>query len=381
VGAQVAATPVALGELILIAAGHSLIAMEQDGTVAWEVELEGELLSTPAIEKDNVYVHSSTGLSAFDSRQKLLWHYPAEDLGALVDGRTWGWGDDLFSDPWAFYRSSPRVSGSAVVFGASDGIHAVDKNSGTRLWHYKIASVTTDIVGDDDTVVVADWNNRLRRFKVSDGSVQWTYVAPLPTAPFAAWIGWSGLNLTPLIADGKVFLGSRGTYFHAVDMEKGTELWSNKHGTSWIGSAAVAHGDQLYFGLSDGKALIGVDRNSANQTLFVPTSSPVFATPKVAGHHLIAGTLSGELLVVDLDQGRLEATHRLHDNSKPYTSYLQPDPESDLSPYQLTRHGLDLMKREQRSVLSVAVIKDRVLIGTGSGEVLAFDLSEFLKPR
>jgi len=82
--------------------------------------------------------------------------------------------------------------------------------------------------------------------------------------------------------------------------------------------------------------------------------------------------------VVDLDEGRLIATHLLHDDPRGYNSYFQPDPESNLTPYEYTVQQMNVMKREQKSVLSMSVVDDLLVVGTGSGEVFAFHLSDLV---
>lgn len=371
---NVAATPVKFGDQILVAGGHTLTSLNMDGSESWTMQLQGAILSTPGLGDGRIYIHTSAGLTALNGQHEEIWHYPAEDLGALVDGRTWGWGNVIKGDPWAYYRSSPLVTDTAIVFGNSDGVHAVNPETGERLWYRPTGPVTTDIVGVEDSVLVADWNNSLRRLALTDGSVEWTFEALPPHGAYSSWIGWIGLNLTPVVADGHAFFGSRGTYFYAVNLESGRESWSNKHGTSWIGSAAIIDETDVFFGLSDGKGVIGIERASGNQSLFVPAPGPIFATPVLSGDFLIAGTLMGEVLVIDLEQGRVVNTHKLHDSQKPYNSYFQPDPDSTLTPYEYTVQQMDVMKKEQRSVLSMSVIGGLLIVGTGNGDVLAFEL-------
>ena len=59
-------------------------------------------------------------MTAIDGDREQLWNFAIPDQGAMVDGRTWGWGNVIASDPWAFYRSSPVAAGEAVVFGGVD---------------------------------------------------------------------------------------------------------------------------------------------------------------------------------------------------------------------------------------------------------------------
>ena len=164
--------------------------------------------------------------------------------------------------------------------------------------------------------------------------------------------------------------------WNLIDFGKLERMWNVRKEDFWAAFFALV--GVLLFGVLEG-ILIGIERGTGSQTLFVPTPGPVFATPIVVGTHLIAGTLSGELLIVDLNTGRLIATHRLHDSNKPFSSYFTPDPDSDLTPFQFTVANLKKMKTEQRAVLSLAIIGELVLLGTGSGDVLAFELDGLLK--
>ena len=371
-----AARPVVDGDQILIAGGNELVSLSQDGSVEWTYSARGKVLSTVALGEDRMYLHSSSGLTALNSDQEEVWHYDAEDRGAMVDGRTWGWGEGLFSDPWAYYRSSPMLTESALVFGSSNGVRALDPEAGELLWAQPSAPVTADIVQIGDGVLVPTWGNRLWRLNIANGSPSWSFDASIRTGGNPRWMGWNGLNLTPVVHDGQVLLGSRGTFFFAINGETGKETWSNKHGTSWIGSAGVLRDGHVYFGLSDGKGIVGINIPSGNQTLFVPALGAIFATPVIHENYLVAGTLRGELLVVDLDEGRLLATHQLQDSPKGYNEYFQPDPDSTLTPYEFTVERMNVMKREQKSILSMAVVNDLLVVGTGSGEVFGFNLAD-----
>ena len=138
------------------------------------------------------------------------------------------------------------------------------------------------------------------------GELRWRFQGRLPTSKGVDWAGYQGFHLTPLLHDGRVFAGTRGTYFHVLDANDGTEVWSSKVGSSWIGSPAVILDEAVYYGLSDGFAIMGFRHDRGAQTLFFQTASPVFAQPQPYGEKLIFGTLAGRLFSIDTVTGELQ---------------------------------------------------------------------------
>ena len=376
------AKPTVARDAIYIAAGRTVHALDLEGEELWRRELAGEIAAAVTVEGELLYVHSSAGLHALDLTGEPQWTYESRDLGPIVDGRTWGWGDEILADPWGWYRSAPLIVEDTVYFGSSGGVHAVSKAAGEALWQVPIGPVTADLVvfeddADEDVIVVASWNDSVYGLDVATGKPRWRFRARSNTTRGVDWMGYFGFNLSPVLREGVVFLGSRGTFFYAIDASNGTEVWSSKVGSSWIGSPAVVTEDAVYYGLSDGMAVMGYRRATGAQTLFFKTGSLVFAQPELHGEDLIVGTLSGHLFRIDPNTGQGERFMNLGPEEVRYSEFFLPDaiPEG-LTRYQASEWSIDQMLSEANAILNLAVVGDTAFVGTGTGVLYAVDLNE-----
>lgn len=366
-----------LGEAaIYVAGGKTLHALTLDGELLWERELAGEIAASVTLEEGVLYVHSSAGLHALDELGQLLWTYENEDFGPLVDGRTWGWGNEVLADPWGWYRSAPLVRGETVFFGSSDGVHAISKQTGEVRWRVPVGPVTADLASFEDTILVASWNNNIYALEAATGKLRWRFAAQVPRGRGVDWVGYAGCNLTPIVQGEHLFVGNRGTYFYALDARDGAEIWSSKVGASWIGSPAVISEDAVYYGLSDGDAVMGHLLSTGAQTLFFETGSAVFAQPELSGRHLIVGTLIGRLFSIDTASGQGEEILNLGPDQVDWAAFFEPE----IVPDHLTRHegdawAVNRMLTSANSVLSLVLAGDTAYVGTGSGRLYAVDLT------
>ena len=367
--------PIVAGETLYVAAGSTVHALALDGKPRWQRDLPGEIAAAVHVDEDEIYVHSSTGLHALDASGERLWTYEAEDLGPLVDGRTWGWGSELLPDPWGWYRSAPVSADDAVIFGSSDGVHAVDKGTGERLWRVPVGPVTGDVAIHDDLVIVASWNHSIYALERATGKVRWRFRASLPASKGVDWVGYQGFHLTPLVEGGRVFVGNRNTYFHALNAEDGTIAWNSKVGASWIGSPAVTSDQHVFYGLSDGQAVLGHRRDTGALSHFFHTGSLVFAQPALHGDKLIVGTLSGHLFSVDTGRGEGRELTHFGPAEKRYAEFFDPDHRPDgLTPHGAASHSIERMLTESNSILNLSVVNGRAYVATASGRLYAMDL-------
>ncbi|GJM11424.1 MAG: hypothetical protein DHS20C11_37000 [Lysobacteraceae bacterium] len=372
---EIAGAPIQFHDSLLVGAGQTLLRIEENGEKRWRKPLAAITRAALAADDEHIYVHTEQGLVAFDANGDRVWTYAAEDAGPQVDGRYWGWGEGLFTDAWAWYRSAPVIDSGSIIFGNSAGLHAVNANTGELQWHATMGAVTGTPVVTGGGIIVGSWDNFIYKLDRASGEVIWTTEALLPRGPYPGWAGWNGFHVSPVVYENTVIAGTRGTYLYGLDLETGTEKWSIKAGTSWLGSAAVVSNGTAYAGLSDGQAVIGVNLAGGNQSFFLPTPGLVFATPLVHGYKLIVGTLFGELLVFDLSQSSLLHQIKIHDNERSYRDYLAQTPdEDDLSAYDRSVSSLKTMKGELHSILSMTIVDDQLLVGTASGRLIAYAL-------
>lgn len=374
-GGKVIGKPTIEEGAIYIAGGSTVHALDLDGKEIWSRDLEAKIAARIAVEKGVIYVHSSAGMHALNLQGEPIWMHPHEDRGPLVDGRTWGWGPEILPDPWGWYRSAPLVGDEVVFFGSSDGLHAISKKDGADLWQASIGPVTGDLVSHEDTILAASWNNSLYAVDAEDGKIRWRFQAAVPAGAGVDWIGYEGFHLTPVLDGDSLYAGARGTYFYAIDADDGTELWSSKVGSSWIGSPAVVTDDAVYYGLSDGAAVLGYQKATGAQNLFFKTNSLVFAQPEPHDGKLIVGTLAGHLFVLDPATGSGDRLMSLGSEEVRYGEFF----DSKIIPEGMTRHeatawSVERMLTEANSILNLVVHESIAYIGTGSGVFYAVDL-------
>jgi len=367
--------PTISDDTIFVAGGQVLYALDMNGKLRWQKDLETAIAARITLAGDMLYVHSAAGMHALDKSGEQKWFFAKQDKGPLVAGKSWGWGDETLPDPWGWYRSSPLFKDGKIYFGSDDGLYALAASDGSQIWHAAMGPVTTDPASYKDSIIVGSWDNKLYSVKADSGKTKWSVEAQVPGGPASQWIGYYGFNLNPVVYEDVVFVGARGTYFYALKAETGEEAWSVKVGTSWIGSAAVVTGDSVYFGLSDGKAVLGYNRKGGEQNTFFRTGSLVFAKPELHGDQLIIGTLSGQLFRLDTVSGQGEEIKALTDKSGSYQKYFDPKTQpKDLSPHQASSWSINKFLTEFNAILNLTVYEGTAYLGTASGKLYAVPL-------
>lgn len=304
VGGTVAGNPVVHDRSVYVTGGSRLHVLNKAGELTWSYDAGAPTFSSAAVHDKMIYLLADNGLHAIDMGGKKLWHFETVDGPLEVEGTTMGWGEGRFTDPWAWYRSAPSVTDGRVVFGNRQGTFAVDARTGTLLWHAKTGTTHTRPALHGDIVVVGSWDNNLYGLKRENGAIAWKSESRLPTGQMAGWLGWEGFNLDPIIHDGVVYAGSRGTHFYAIDAASGVEKWSWKHPTSWVGSPAIVSDEIIYFAMSDGYCLVGLETRMGNQSLLFRNTFYNFARPQADDDHVYMASLSGELFAVDKSSGK-----------------------------------------------------------------------------
>ncbi len=192
---------------------------------------------------------------------------------------------------------------------------------------------------------------------------------------------WKGFNHSPIIHQGSVYLGNRGTYFYKINAKTGKEVWRTKHAFSWIGSAAVISEGSVYYGLSDGLALIGQDIKSGNFNTLIPVEHLIFAQPASGDKQVFFATLAGQLysyntstkltkLLFQTDESKSNYNEHVNEKGKPiYKGYTPNTPTSEN-----WKKFSNILFQELDSILSVTYEQGVVYIGSAKGRVYAIEL-------
>lgn len=108
----------------------------------WTMELEAPSNSSPALANGILYTGSGNKLLAIDTQdQEIQWVFETGDI----------------------IRSSPALTGSAVIVGSQDGyLYSVDINTGEKLWGIKTEDkITSSPAVSDLTVYVGSHDGNL----------------------------------------------------------------------------------------------------------------------------------------------------------------------------------------------------------------------------
>ena len=169
----------------------------------WRFSSEANIISTPAVDGDNVMVGNQNGkmicLSLKNGEQK--WVY--QTGGAIF--------------------SSPAVSAGMVIFGSGDGsIYCLDVKTGKIKWKTGTdAAVLGAPLISSDFVFIGGSDHTFRKLDLLTGNVLWKF---------------SGLEgpvvSTPLLYESKIIFGAWDKNLYALDEKAGKLIWKWNNGSS-----------------------------------------------------------------------------------------------------------------------------------------------------
>ena len=110
-------------------------------------------------------------------------------------------------------------------------------------------------------------------------------------------------GVQPIIADGKVFLGTLAGVLHAIDAETGKDLWSFKAGGPILHAAGFGAG-KVFFGAADG-TVYAVQASDGNPAWRHQTGAAIWNAPAIHAGVVCIGSRDGYLYALDAATGQL----------------------------------------------------------------------------
>lgn len=378
---RVTGQPVIYKNLVYVLAGQSLSVLNKSGSLQWQYPLKSKTYSKVTIENDTIYLLADNGLHAITMKGEKKWFFATTDTALSIEGETWGWGTGKFVDPWSWYRSSPIIVKDKVIFGNANGTYALSSQTGEKLWQLKTGVTHTKPVYHEGIVVIGSWDNHLYGLNENDGSIKWKFTSRTPQGAMADWNGWQGFNLDPIIYNGMVYVGNRGSYFYAINAKTGIEQWSSQYAGTWIGSAAVENNGEIFFGTSDGYSLVGLNAKTGSQTLLNLNDFYNFAQPQVNDTTVYFATVSGQLFAVNRETSQSELIFSTPSSKKNYATAVKKNGGLKRQ-YGVNGNysnateikDIDYMHKQLDSILSVTLDGKMLYLGSANGNVYAISL-------
>lgn len=264
---------------------------QKTGKLLWQVKADAQIQASPAVENGIVYASSIRG---------TLYAIGAEN-GEILWEKTVG--KDEVQRAWMYY--SPTAADGVIYQAYSTGkggaIMALDARTGKELWNAPLAGgwiVESTPVVQDGKVYVGGDGGWLISLDASTGKELWR------KKPAGGW-----MHSMPSISDGRLFMGYQGGLLVALDASTGKELWRYKssdssyiHGGATGSSPAVANG-RVYMGFPDGN-IAAFDESTGELKWKYRTDGGIISSAAISGETLFIGSNDGNLYGLDPATGQ-----------------------------------------------------------------------------
>ena len=227
-------------------------------------------------------------------------------------------------DVHATVSASPVAAGRQLFIGAENGnLYALDLQSRQLQWlfHARAGIASTPAVADGVIVFLARDGN-LHALDAASGAPVWTFhtqgeavfaahgMYGLPLEPEPVPDPWDLYLSSPLIHDGKVYVGSSDQRVYALDLRSGKLAWVFKTG-GMVHSSPALSGSNIVIGSWDG-AVYALDAASGAEKWRYQTQTEqkhsimfgIQASPSVDGETVYVGSRDGYFYALDAANGK-----------------------------------------------------------------------------
>ena len=303
---------VAVGGNLVIAGdsvGNLYAVHRASGQSAWVYKGTNSVVGLPSVLNDKVVFAQADGTVTCLTLKagKVVWQYvpPEESYAAetVVDGTAVGDGKVFFvkgdgklyaisaangKGIWTYdsgsdLRSAPCFDSGLVLLGEQRGVFsALSPKNGKRLWGGGAGGAINTPSVDGGHVYFSSWDGSVQSVRIKGVIPQWKANVgdPVTTPPF--------------IGSGKVFVGTANGKVAALDVKKGTALWTfDTRGGSVSAQPVFAEG--LVFAGSGQGTLFVLDAATGAERFTFATGGGINGSPIFSGGVLYLGSADGNL--------------------------------------------------------------------------------------
>jgi outer membrane protein assembly factor BamB len=385
---DVIGSPAVSGDVVYVGSGDGVMyALDRaTGAVRWKRDMGSPIASSPAVGTRRVFFGTRDGrFHALDAATgDVRWR--------VTTGPTYAW-------PWGHesgdaYTSSPVHVDGTVIFGAGDGnVYAVDARTARQRWRAPTEGrVRSSPAVADGRVYVGSADGRVYAFDLATGALRWRYETEgvkLDSRDFG--YDRRTVQSSPAVSGGTVFIGARDGFLYAIDAASGQLKWRFDHKISWVNTSPAVADTIVYAGSSDGQFVQAVHTRAGHE-IWRAKSGVTWSSPAVAGDVVYAGDGAGRVNAFDRWTGN--ALWSFRTTSQVYGS---PVPAGDLVLFGSTDGGVYALRVGAGPAIHRAVFFDstylkaawvgdpgllsRYFVNRGYTLVDARALGEFLQAR
>lgn len=274
------APPVAQDDMIYVGTseGKFHAVHSADGTAAWTWSGANGIDGRAVVSSDAVFfIDTKTNLVALNRADgSLRWLAPLHDEKIA--------GAPAPDNPTFNHRAAiPLLLDGVVYCGSSDGgLYALDAKTGATLWRHDAQAPIFSGVGlhGSDTLM----------FGTMDGSVVLLDRRTQKETFRAKTNG--GVVTTPVIAAGKLIVGSRDYLLYGFNLNDGSLAWRFSYWFSWIESTPVLADGLIYVGASDYSRVTAIDPATGQSKWGTEVHGMNWGSPLVTADMVFTGTAS-----------------------------------------------------------------------------------------
>jgi outer membrane protein assembly factor BamB len=379
---QVLSSPAISGETLYVGSSdHSLYALNKnDGTQKWKFETQGRITSSPAVANGVVYFGSYDSIfyAVVAATGALKWKFKTEGERRFAAKHLHGAepAAEVMPDPFDFYLSSPVVWDGKVYFGSGDtNIYALDAASGELRWKFKTMGVVhASPAISDGVLLVGSWDSYFYALYANTGIEKWRF----KTGEDAEIHNQVGIQSSAAVMDGIAYFGCRDSKFYAVDVSTGKERWSFSNKGSWVISSPAVHEGKVFFATSDSALFYELDAKTGAVLFSLKFKGwPMFSSPSIAGDSILIGSHEGKLINIDTKSQKVAWVFQTEGSKTNGPTYTKPDGTPNDEAAFTDFFYDDMVSGVQRlmsvgAVLTSPVIEDKTIyIGSTDGNVYA----------
>ncbi len=255
------------GYIVFGSHDFNVYAVNAVGELKWKAATRGKVVSSPAIGGDSVYIGVTEGLIALDLNTGLQrWQFTTNAVIA-----------------------SPAIAPSGLVClqDRSGHLYGLDAISGLKKWQTNILRFIANPVCYSSPV--ADNKGRLfvgaAAFALDAGQPPNGFMVAVDATSGKILWNLDGTNAFQSTAafgsDGTLYVGGFDKSLHAIDPSNGVEKWSLLTGDSISASAAIGPDRTLYVGAHDG-FLYAIDSQSGSRKWKFLTRDSIHSSVAIA---------------------------------------------------------------------------------------------------
>jgi outer membrane protein assembly factor BamB len=318
---DVIASPAVAGDLVYVGSGDGrMYALDRvTGAVRWSRDMGSPIASSPAVGTRRVFFGTRDGrFHALDAATgEVRWRL------TVGPDFPWPWGHESGD----VYTSSPVHVNGTVIFGSGDGhVYALDARTGRQHWRAVAGGrVRSSPAVDGGRVYVGSADGRVYAFDLRTGALRWRYDTEgvrLESRNFG--YDRRTVQSSPAVSGRAVYVGARDGFLYAIDATTGQLRWRVDHKLSWVNTSPAVQDGVVYAGSSDGQFVQAVNA-ATGEEIWRAKSGVTWSSPAVAGDVVYAGDGAGRVNALDRRTGQPLWTFRTGS-----TVYASPVPAGDL---------------------------------------------------